>query len=163
MRSLSRRSASRWRWCAKAVERTIVDPTPEEILRIRRECAGRGYFGGFRPKAETVVEIDLQRNIVRATASGATGFLPKPLAHGVLDEEGALAAAARLMRAPQSDVRVSKPHARTNCLWLAAYCASSIERASGGWIVRDGSVQTTAAARAAIDLRGRHRRRDCFR
>jgi N-methylhydantoinase A len=55
-----------------SVERTIVDPTPEEIARLRREAADRVIRAGAAPeRVEVDVEIDTQRNMVRATASGA--------------------------------------------------------------------------------------------
>jgi N-methylhydantoinase A/oxoprolinase/acetone carboxylase beta subunit len=136
----------------EVVERTIVDPSPEEILRIRREAQDAVISAGASPEGvETVVEIDSQRNIVRATASGATE-LAETAAHGVLDDDARLAAAARLMRAPQSDVRAV---ARTP--GLTVYESGRILRVLdrkgvGRLIVRDGSVQVTSAGRAAGDL-----------
>ena len=58
------------------VERTVVAPTPEEIARIRREAADRVVAAGASPdRVEVDVEIDAQRNRVRATASGATALV----------------------------------------------------------------------------------------
>ena len=55
------------------VERTIVDPQPEDVLRVRREAIERVVAAGAAPAfVEASVEIDARRNLVRATASGAT-------------------------------------------------------------------------------------------
>lgn len=58
------------------VERTIVDPQPEDIVRIRREAAERVIAAGAAPdRVEVSVEIDAQHNRVRAIASGATALV----------------------------------------------------------------------------------------
>lgn len=58
------------------VERTIVDPQPEDIVRIRREAAERVIAAGAAPdRVEVSVEIDAQHNRVRAIASGATAMV----------------------------------------------------------------------------------------
>jgi len=55
------------------VERTIVAPTPDDIVRVRREAIERVVAAGAAPElVEVVVDIDARRNLVRATASGAT-------------------------------------------------------------------------------------------
>ncbi|MBD5656216.1 MAG: hydantoinase/oxoprolinase, partial [Candidatus Eremiobacteraeota bacterium] len=55
------------------VERTIVAATPEDVVRVRREAFERVVAAGAAPDlVEVVVEIDARRNLVRATASGAT-------------------------------------------------------------------------------------------
>jgi len=57
------------------VERTIVDPTPEDIVRIRREAFDRAVAAGASPdRIELSIEIDTQHSRVRATASGATAM-----------------------------------------------------------------------------------------
>jgi len=57
------------------VERTMVDPSAEDIARIRREASDRVVAAGAAPDSiEVSVDIDAQRNRVRATASGATAM-----------------------------------------------------------------------------------------
>ena len=57
------------------VERTIVDPTPEDIIRLRREAQDKVIAGGAAPETiDVAIEIDTQRNLVRATASGASAL-----------------------------------------------------------------------------------------
>jgi hypothetical protein len=58
------------------VERTIVNPTSDDIVRIRREAADRVIAAGAAPdRVEVSIEIDTQHNRVRATASGATAMV----------------------------------------------------------------------------------------
>jgi N-methylhydantoinase A/oxoprolinase/acetone carboxylase beta subunit len=55
------------------VERNIVDPTPEQILQVRREAIEAVCKIGAVPETvEVQVEIDTRRNLVRATAFGTT-------------------------------------------------------------------------------------------
>jgi N-methylhydantoinase A len=76
------------------VERTIVAPTPDDIARLRREAIDRVVAAGASPdRVEVAVEIDSQRNRVRAAASGATA-LAEPVLAQRCDEDGRRAAAA---------------------------------------------------------------------
>jgi N-methylhydantoinase A len=80
------------------VERTIVAPTPRDIARIRREATDRVVASGAAPeRVEVTVEIDAQRNRVRALAAGATA-LAGTVAAEAADEFSRRAAAARSMR-----------------------------------------------------------------
>ncbi len=99
------------------VERTIVNPAPEDIVRIRREAADRVIAAGAAPdRVEVSVEIDAQRNRVRATASGATAMVEAAAAPSVLhverngeevrivDERGVVRLVLRGARAAQATV-----------------------------------------------------------
>ncbi|MGR4065233.1 MAG: hydantoinase/oxoprolinase family protein [Vulcanimicrobiaceae bacterium] len=78
-----------------AVERTIVDPGPEDIARIRAEATDRVIAAGAAPdRVEVAIEIDAQRNRVRAVASGATA-LAESAARAACGEPEQRAAAAR--------------------------------------------------------------------
>jgi len=91
----------------EVVERTIVAPTPEQIVAIRREAQDAVVASGASPdRVEVTVEIDPQRNLVRATATGATE-MSETAAHGVRSAEERLEIAARLMRVDRSSVRVA--------------------------------------------------------
>ncbi|MEO6835687.1 MAG: hydantoinase/oxoprolinase family protein [Candidatus Tumulicola sp.] len=86
------------------VERTIVAPTPHDIARIRREATDRVVASGAAPdRVEVTVEIDAQRNRVRATASGATALVDA-VAGAVCDEAGRRAAAARSLRSDPDEL-----------------------------------------------------------
>jgi N-methylhydantoinase A/oxoprolinase/acetone carboxylase beta subunit len=58
------------------VERTMIDPTPADLARIRREAIDAAVAAGAAPDGvEVTVDIDRARNRVRATASGATALV----------------------------------------------------------------------------------------
>ena len=58
------------------VERTIVDPSPHDLVRIRREAIDAAIRSGAAPdRIEVVLEVDRARNRVRAAASGATALV----------------------------------------------------------------------------------------
>lgn len=79
------------------VERTIVDPTPADIVAVRRQAQDAVIAAGAAPdRVEVAIEIDTQRNLVRATASGATELV-EGSANGAIGESQERAAAARLL------------------------------------------------------------------
>ncbi|MGE0100709.1 MAG: hydantoinase/oxoprolinase family protein [Blastocatellales bacterium] len=90
------------------VERNIVDPSPDDILRIRREATEAAVAAGA--VAETVevqVEVDKRRNLVRATAMGTTELRRRDEeTSDALSTEACLAVAARSMRVSESMVRL---------------------------------------------------------
>lgn len=89
----------------EVVERTIVDPGPEDIVRIRREAQDAVVAAGAAAdRVEVAIEIDPQRNLVRATASGA-GELSEASAHGERSMQERLAAAARAMNVDAGALR----------------------------------------------------------
>jgi len=86
------------------VERTIVAPSPQEIASIRREAADRVVAAGAAPdRVEVDVEIDAQRNRVRATASGATALV-ESAALPTCSESERRASAAHSLRCGEDDL-----------------------------------------------------------
>ena len=72
----------------EVVERTIVNPVAEDIVRLRREAADRVIAAGAAPdRVEVSIEIDTQHNRVRATASGATAMVEAAAAPSTLHIE----------------------------------------------------------------------------
>src|SRR6202171_790731 len=89
------------------VERTIVDPAPADLARIRREAVDAAIrSGAAQDRVEVVVEVDTARNRVRATASGATALVEGAQPAAAVDEPTQLAAAATHLRAAPGDVRL---------------------------------------------------------
>lgn len=87
------------------VERNIVNPSPGDVLRIRREAAESAIRSGARPETvEVQVEVDTRRALVRATAFGTTEFRSDDAAPGVGEDE-CLAAASRAMGLHADEVR----------------------------------------------------------
>lgn len=87
------------------VERTIVNPSAEDIVKIRREASDRVIAAGAAPdRIEVSVEIDTRRNRVRATASGATA-LAESAAHGERSETERRAIAATSLGVPLENLK----------------------------------------------------------
>ena len=81
------------------VERNIVDPSPEQILAVRREATAAAINAGAVPESvEVQVEVDKRRNLVRAIAIGTTELRQTEAGSAVATREECLAAAARSMR-----------------------------------------------------------------
>jgi N-methylhydantoinase A len=141
----------------EVVERTIVDPQPGDIVRIRREAQDAVISAGASPeKVQVAIDIDQQRNLVRATASGATE-IAESAGHQPLDDEQIVQAAANLLRAEVAEVSVI---AKTSMLTVA-YCATGKRRdvrvldrnGVGRLSLRDPSWRQSTAIAAVDELR----------
>ncbi|WP_333813367.1 hydantoinase/oxoprolinase family protein [Muricomes intestini] len=74
-----------------SVERTIMNPTEEDILKVRKEAKEKAVRSGAAPDSVTVhVEVEPQKNIVRAIAIGNTELRSKDLTKSKIDEKAAL-------------------------------------------------------------------------
>ena len=90
----------------ETVERTLVHPKPDELRRLRGEATEKVIASGADPaQIEVHVEIDTQRNRVRATASGAIA--------------SAISATESLMSAEQR-MEVAKRHLQSDRVALSA-------------------------------------------
>ncbi|MDR1586381.1 MAG: hydantoinase/oxoprolinase family protein [Treponema sp.] len=77
------------------VERTVVNPTEQDVLAVRREAEQLAIRNGAAPgTVEVSVEVDSQRNLLRAVALGATEMRSKNLLHRKLEKEALLKIAA---------------------------------------------------------------------
>ncbi len=64
----------------ETVERSVIDPTGDDIAQIRREAEQKVLLMGARPETvEVTVEVDAKRNVLRASAFGATEFIAKQI------------------------------------------------------------------------------------
>jgi N-methylhydantoinase A len=87
------------------VERTIVDPTPADVLQVRQQAIEAVVRNGaVADTVEVVVDVDPRKNRVRATAVGSAEL--RRSEHGPRAAEPAerLAAAARSFRRPVDEV-----------------------------------------------------------
>ncbi len=88
----------------ETIERTVVDPSAAEVAAIRREAADRVIAAGADPqRVEVVVEFELRRNLVRATASGATASA-EPFDLAPADDAERRDAAARALGCTPDDL-----------------------------------------------------------
>jgi N-methylhydantoinase A len=88
------------------VERNVVDPEPDDIVRVRREAVERVIAAGAAPEfVEVVVDVDARRNLVRATASGATASVARDRGRSAVGDAERRGAAARALRVPVQSLR----------------------------------------------------------
>jgi N-methylhydantoinase A/oxoprolinase/acetone carboxylase beta subunit len=75
-----------------SVERTVIDPSEEDIRAIREAAFGSVLRMGANPDTiEVLVEVDAKRNLLRATAEGATEIRTQALRREPLTAEQRLA------------------------------------------------------------------------
>jgi len=91
----------------ESVERNIVQPKPDDILRIREEAFQAVQHMGADPSSiEIHVEVDTRANIVRATAYGAAGLHKSKEARQTLTEPERVQLAARSMKVDMQRIKV---------------------------------------------------------
>jgi N-methylhydantoinase A len=89
------------------VERNIVDPTPEDILSVRREATAAAVKAGALPESvEVEVLVDKRRNLVRAVAMGTTELRRSTTTAADVGLAGCTAAAARSMNLPPAELKM---------------------------------------------------------
>ncbi len=89
------------------VERTIVNPSADDVVRVRREAFERVVAAGAAPDlVEVAIEIDPRRNLVRATASGATSAAAETVVAEAASDVGRTTAAARALHVDIAEVEL---------------------------------------------------------
>lgn len=89
------------------VERSISNPTENDIIAVRREAELKAIANGAAPgSVEVSVEVDTQRSIVRAVAVGTTEMRSKDRLQKDLTEDDRLAIVAENMGVPVSELSV---------------------------------------------------------
>ena len=89
------------------VERTIVNPTEQDILKVRKEAREHAILSGAAPDSVSVsVEVETQKNLVRAIAIGNTEIRSKDLGKGKIDEEEAKKIVSENLQVPVSKLFV---------------------------------------------------------
>ena len=90
------------------VERSVTNPTEDDIISVRREAELKAIQNGAAPgTVEVSVEVDTQRNIVRAIAVGATEMRSKDRMNQKLNQEKLLEIVAENLDAPKSELKVA--------------------------------------------------------
>lgn len=94
----------------ETLERSVNNPTPDDIKRIRRDVIEKIVRSGAAEETVDVsIEIDSEHSILRAVATGATEFRSKNLAQKAMDPEEmrSIAAQALNMDASSVDIKCS--------------------------------------------------------
>ena len=90
----------------ETIERQIVQPDSDDILRVRQEAQAAVQLMGADPASiEVHVEVDARTNTVRATATGATSLETVTGNTGGLSAEEIVALVADSMRVPVTQLR----------------------------------------------------------
>ncbi|OZB92874.1 hydantoinase/oxoprolinase family protein [Paenibacillus sp. XY044] len=86
------------------LERTVVNPTEEDIKRIRADIVERiVQSGASEETVEVTIEIDSQKNILRAIATGSTELRSKDLGQQAMQvEEMTVVAASSVDQSPEN-------------------------------------------------------------
>ena len=83
------------------VERTIVDPTPADVLQVRQQAIDAAVSNGaLAETVEVLVDVDPRQNLVRAVAVGSAELRRSDHGAAPAGPADRLAAAARSMRRP---------------------------------------------------------------
>lgn len=89
------------------MERTVVNPTEEEIKRIRSEIVERIVkSGASEATVEVTIEIDSQKNILRAIATGSTELRSKDLGKQSMSDTELTAVAAESVDQPPESMKL---------------------------------------------------------
>lgn len=92
----------------ETVERQIINPSNEDILRVRQEAQSAVEQMGANPKSiEVHIEVDSRMNIVRATACGSTSLEASQNGKQSLSAKQKIALAAESMRVSPETVTTS--------------------------------------------------------
>ncbi len=87
------------------LERTIANPTDEDIKKIRAEVIERIVRSGANEATvDVAIEIDAQKNILRAIATGATELRQKNLGAAALTKEQLSKIAAESLGASENEI-----------------------------------------------------------
>ncbi|MDO3408446.1 hydantoinase/oxoprolinase family protein [Saccharibacillus sp. CPCC 101409] len=90
------------------IERTVMNPTEDDIKRIRADIMERIVRSGASEETvEITVEIDGQKNILRAIATGSTELRSKDLGQAQLTEEEMLHLAAASIDVPAGSMTLA--------------------------------------------------------
>lgn len=90
------------------VERSVTNPTDSDIISVRREAEQKAIQNGAAPgSVEVTVEVDTQRNVIRAIAVGATELRSKNRNAARLTEDQLLDLVAENLDMGKGSLRVA--------------------------------------------------------
>ena len=90
----------------EVVEKSVISPGEEDIIQVRREGEEKAISAGaLAGTVEVQIEVDSQRNIIRAIATGSTELREKELGGKELDESSLKEKAALSMEVSRENVQ----------------------------------------------------------
>lgn len=118
------------------LERTVVNPTEEDIKRIRADIVERiVQSGANEDTVEVTIEIDSQKNILRAIATGSTELRSKDLTQQAVSPEEMAAIAAESVDWPAGSMTLAAETGR----W-SLYAGEQVKKAFFGLIKKKSNV-----------------------
>ncbi len=163
----------------ETLERSVVNPSPEDLWKLREEARSRVIQQGADPgSVEVFIEVDSKKNLVRVDAQGAIAFKKDDAAGSARDSVGdpwqadallltarsalGLSAAARLGEKASSDrlaaVEILSQHPWKLMPWKKRDQRHAVVVDSRGVVrlrLRDAEVHATSAASAVGELNRR--------
>ncbi|WP_054956292.1 hydantoinase/oxoprolinase family protein [Paenibacillus dakarensis] len=107
------------------LERTVVNPTDEDIKRIRSEIVERIVKSGASEETvEVTIEIDSQKNILRAVATGSTELRSKDLGQTAMSDQEMAVIAAKSVDQPLETTKLAARSGRWS-LFASEYVKKS--------------------------------------
>lgn len=89
------------------VERSVANPTDADIISVRREAEQKAIQNGAAPgTVEVSVEVDTQKNIIRAIAVGATELRSKDRMKKEMSEDERLGVVAENLGVGKEELRI---------------------------------------------------------
>lgn len=99
------------------IERSIANPTDEDIKKIRLDVIEKIVQSGAQEETvEVSIEVDSQRNIVRAIATGATEMRQKNLKNSVISQEELIKLASDALGVDSSSIKLIAQTGRWNLM-----------------------------------------------
>lgn len=131
------------------IERTVINPGAEEILKIRREAEEAVIRMGASPgTVEVQVEVDPQKNILRATATGATELKTKEMTAKVDWEQ--------VLKMLRQSFRSESVHHAGDTGMLRIFCSDTLDKKLWGLIKRSRRAYRVVDHEGVIRLQVRH-------
>lgn len=117
------------------LERTVVNPTDEDIKRIRADIVERIVkSGASEDTVEVTIEIDNQKNILRAVATGSTELRSKDLAQEAMSAQDMQAIAASSIDLPVENTMLAAQTGR----W-SLFAGESVKKSFFGLLKKKSS------------------------
>lgn len=84
------------------IERNVANPTKDDVKKIRRDIIDKiVQSGAVEETVDVSIEVDNERNILRAIATGSTEFRSRDMTMGNLSEEKLLEAAKDVLKSEE--------------------------------------------------------------
>ncbi len=115
-----------------SVERTVIDPTDEDVRRVRGEAFDSVLkMGAAAETIQVFVEVDARRNLVRATAEGTLEIRQQEVRPRTLDPD-----ARRAVVAASMGGTCAPPACAMAAAGFEIWTAEREEALLGGWVKR---------------------------